>query len=80
MNLKDKYDQLSKEFKKLQDAYNMNAVHTLSNFHTMSDQFLDPNLFKVVKFQSLLRSKKNKGRKYSNELREFSLTIWFLGP
>ncbi|KAE9544229.1 hypothetical protein AGLY_001408 [Aphis glycines] len=75
---KEKYESLQVEFKKLQKAYS-NAC-SLSNFNLMCDKFLTPEMSNFVKLQSKLINFKNKGRRYTDEFKQFALTIWFFGP
>lgn len=53
---------------------------TIENVLQLVKKYISPSLFIVVKNNVLNKDKKPKGRRFSNEIKQFALTIYFLGP
>lgn len=53
---------------------------TIENVLQLVEKYISPSLFIVVKNNVLNKDKTPKGRRFSNEIKQFALTIYFLGP
>ncbi|CAG9827175.1 unnamed protein product, partial [Diabrotica balteata] len=53
---------------------------SLKIFFQMCDKFLNKSLAQIVKAQAILKTKCPKSRRYSDEYKQFALTLYFLGP
>jgi len=53
---------------------------TIDNVLQLVEKYISPSLFIVVKNNVLNKDKNPKGRRFSNEIKQFALTIYFLGP
>lgn len=53
---------------------------TVENVLRLVEKYITPSLFIVVKYNALNKDKNPKGRHFSNEIKQFALTIYFLGP
>ena len=52
----------------------------LEDFNQICGKFLSEPLAKIVKEQAVLKHRRTLGRRYSGELKQFALTLYFLGP
>lgn len=53
---------------------------TVQNYLRLSEKYLSPGLFTVVKSHINLKTKQKEGYRYSNEIKQLALNIYFLGP
>ncbi|XP_072399151.1 uncharacterized protein [Diabrotica undecimpunctata] len=53
---------------------------SLKKFFQMCDKLLNKSLAQIVKAQAILKTKCPKSRRYSDEYKQFALTLYFLGP
>jgi len=52
----------------------------IENVLQLFEKYISHSLFIVVKNNVLNKDKTPKGRRFSNEIKQFALTIYFLGP
>lgn len=52
----------------------------LDCFKNYCDKFLNKPLAEIIKVQAMLKNKIPKARRYSQEYKNFALTLYFLGP
>lgn len=53
---------------------------SIEDFNVMCDQFLDKTLAALVKSHAVLSMKKPLARRYSNEIKQSALALYFLSP
>jgi len=75
---KQEIKNLKKNIVSLSQQYYL-IMTQLNIFLRLSEKYLTPGLFTIVKFQINLKEKQ-KGYRYNNEIKQLALTIYFLGP
>jgi len=55
-------------------------INNEENYMQQCEQFLSPSLLTIVKSHIRCQKKRPNGYRYSDELKQFALTIYFLGP
>jgi len=58
----------------------LKQTDTVENVLRLVEKYISPSLFIVVKNNVLNKCKNPKGRRFSNEIKQFALTVYFLGP
>lgn len=77
--LEKKIDQLEEKFK-IQSKQLMETITSVDHFYEVCDSHLPPNLSLVIKNYVRMSQRKPQGFRYSSQLKQLALTIYFFGP
>ncbi|XP_050064190.1 uncharacterized protein LOC126553035, partial [Aphis gossypii] len=85
-NIKNKYEQLEQKFEALSQEVHKKScaneidVTSVELFNRVVEAQLPPNLSMVIKQYVQMGKRKPQGVRYSNEIKQLALTIFFFGP
>lgn len=60
--------------------YLLDHLDSVESFLINCEKFLSPNLILIIKSHLMQKERKKGGYRYNNEMKQFALTIYFLGP
>ncbi|KAE9522127.1 hypothetical protein AGLY_017471 [Aphis glycines] len=60
--------------------YLLDHLDSVESFLHHCEQFLSPNLILIIKSHLMQKERKKGGYRFNNEMKQFALTIYFLGP
>lgn len=78
--LRSEVKSLKKKVSNVREADETMCEYTIEQFHQLCDAFLDKPLADLVKSHASLKSKKVAARRYSIEIKQFALQLYFVSP
>lgn len=78
--LKAEIKDLRKRLSSKEETLKKEEPCSLEHFHKLCDIFLDSPLADIIKSHTAMKGKKRISHRYSKEIKQFALTIYFLSP